>query len=152
MRRRRDPPRNNVQWWSRGAGPLEPGLPNDPYGEYVFAGSIDVLSGGDSSPADLDGVVLPIVFSPWVLDAAAGGDWRAVRDPAAELDVRCAGATTRLPDGTLQDRPDPCGDVSFALSAYTLPPADDETDDETGGETRRRKRLRWTPRPCSSSR
>ena len=125
---------NNVQWWSRGAGPLEPGLPNDPYGEYVFAGSINVLSGGDSSPADLDGVVLPIVFSPWVLDAAAGGDWRAVRDPAAELDVRCAGATTRLPDGTLQDRPDPCGDVSFALSAYT-PPADDATDDETGGET-----------------
>ena len=121
---------NNVQWWSRGAGPLEPGLPNDPYGEYVFAGSIDVLSGGESGAADLDGVVLPIVFSPWVLDAAAGGDWRAVRDPAAELDVRCAGAVTELPDGTFQDRPDPCGDVSFALSAYS-PPADDETDGET---------------------
>jgi hypothetical protein len=35
---------NDVQWWSRGAGPLEPGLPNEPYDEYVFAGSVDVLA------------------------------------------------------------------------------------------------------------
>jgi len=35
----------NVQWWSRGSGPLEPGLPNQPYDEYVFSGSIDALAG-----------------------------------------------------------------------------------------------------------
>ena len=66
---------SNVQWWSRGAGPLEPGLPNEPYQEYVFAGSLDALAGGgggvgaSSDPdVDLRGVVLPVVFSPWVLD------------------------------------------------------------------------------------
>ena len=37
---------NDVQWWSRGVGPLAPGLPNDPYDAYVFAGSLDVLSSG----------------------------------------------------------------------------------------------------------
>ena len=118
---------NDVQWWSRGVGPLAPGLPNDPYDAYVFAGSLDVLSSGasepDAAPAALAGIVLPIVFSPWVLDADSRGDWRAVRDPAAEIAVECSGAKTIRPDGTELDRSadGPCGGVSFALSAYDPP-------------------------------
>jgi hypothetical protein len=44
--------------------------------EYVFAGSIDTLNGGGSSggpDVELRGVVLPVVFSPWVLDASQAG-------------------------------------------------------------------------------
>ena len=113
----------NVQWWSRGSGPLEPGLPNQPYDEYVFSGSIDALAG--DAGADLRGIVLPIVFSPWVLDDGDGGNWRAVLDPASELEVECAGIEKIPGDGSDESTSDestsdePCGGVTFALSTYS---------------------------------
>ena len=127
---------NDVQWWSRGAGPLEPGLPNEPYDEYVFAGSVDVLSEDSSSEMSLPqnsnsvrlvGIVLPVVFSPWVLDTDSSGDWRAVLDPTNELEVACAGASTRLPNGTVVPRPETCGGLGFALSLFQ-PPDDDSSE------------------------
>ena len=114
-----------MRWWSRGAGPLEPGLPNEPYDEYVFAGSLDVLSEprGEQEasleapppPVRLAGIVLPVVFSPWVLDADSDGEWRAVQDPAAELEVACFGAATRQPDGTVVPRAGRAA-TAFAIS------------------------------------
>ena len=138
---------NDVQWWSDGAGPLEPGLPNEPYDEYVFAGSVDVLSAPRSEEASaaeedpaappravrLAGIVLPVVFSPWVLDADSSGDWRAVLDPAAEMEVACFGAVTRRPDGTSVPRAGPCGGLRFALSPFEPERSgDDDVDDVSG--------------------
>jgi hypothetical protein len=131
---------NDVQWWSRGAGPLEPGLPNEPYDEYVFAGSVDVLSGNlpsldsaEQASVRLAGIVLPVVFSPWVLDASSSGDWRAVTDPVAELTVSCSGAATRLPDGTVEPRPETCGGLGFALSLFEPAETPADTETETAG-------------------
>ena len=128
----------DVRWWSRGAGPLEPGLPNEPYDEYVFAGSLDVLSEprGEQEasleapppPVRLAGIVLPVVFSPWVLDADSDGEWRAVQDPAAELEVACFGAATRQPDGTVVPRAGPCGGLAFAMSTFEPEGATEEGD------------------------
>ena len=117
---------NDVRWRSDGAGPLEPGLPNEPYDEYVFAGSVDVLAAPQSEEASaeeettarLAGIVLPVVFSPWVLDADGAGDWRAALDPAAEFEVACFGAATRRPDGATVPNADPCGGLGFALSTF----------------------------------
>ena len=110
----------NVQWWSRGSGPLQPGLPNQPYDEYVFSGSVDALAG--ERGVDLEGIVLPIVFSPWVLDDDDGGNWRAVLDPASELEVACAGVKKIAGDGSVEPSTDePCGGLTFALSTYSSP-------------------------------
>ena len=138
---------NDVQWWSRGAGPLEPGLPNEPYDEYVFAGSVDVLAErqeersedasasapAPGSPARLAGIVLPVVFSPWVLDEDSAGDWRAVLDPAAEIEVACAGAATRQPDGSVVPRAGPCGGLGFALSTFEPEVEEGDEDDDAAG-------------------
>lgn len=133
---------NNVQWWSRGAGPLEPGIPNEPYKEYIFAGSLDALEGGEGN-IDLTRIVLPILFSPWVLETSQGGDWRPVLDPANELEVVCDRARIEYPSDLA--RPDnesdasaadnnTCDGLAFALSAYSPPTEEQGTGQETGSE------------------
>ena len=101
-------------------GPLQPGLPNQPYDEYVFSGSVDALAGERS--VDLEDIVLPIVFSPWVLDDDDGGNWRAVLDPAASSRSRVRGCQKNRRHGSVESSTDePCGGLTFALSTYSSP-------------------------------